>query len=353
MLSIEDALKKTLGRDSAYDLRIEGSQSYPEPPPLPGELVQGVLRFGHKMVLAGPPDSGKTSLMIYLGLAVSQGKPWIGLATQPAHVLYVNLELDSTSFVHRVHQVAKAVGFSPCDKRFHFINHRGGNLDPSKFALELRKQLVEAKLAGIDFKLVIVDPIYKLVGMGGADESSNLRASRLISGLGMIAEIGDIAIASTIDVPNSHPRYQVSHEVENGNGQLARDADSLLTLWPLERHETGFRLKGQMREFEAFKPMSLSFTYPFFIQAPELDRVPIVGSIDTLETAEEINAEISVWKVWDTLNTTVAVSLEDLAKAMGVTSFEARQKVLQAGPNPNNPSKKLRLAAGNKVKEEE
>lgn len=354
ILSIEDALKQRLSKDSSYNLKIEHSSQFPEPPDLPQELVKGVLRFGHKLVLAGPPDSGKTSMVLALGLAVSQGKPWLEMETTAAHVLFVNLELDPISFVNRVHQVAKATNLEASHKRFHFLHHRGGNLDPARFTSELRQQIAAAKLEGIEFKLVIIDPIYKLVGMGGADESSNLRTSRLISGLGEIAEFGKISFAITVDVAIDHPRFQITHEIENGTGQLARDADTLLSLWPLERHEAGFRLKAQMREFEAFKPMSLSFEFPCFLHNPDLDRVPIVGFV--AQTAEEVSAdivEVNVWKIWDHLNSKEAVPLEQLAKLMNLSAFEARQKIMQAGPNPHNPNLKLRMAAGNKVKAEE
>jgi|GEM_PF-2828408 len=353
--SIEAALKQTMAKAPSYDLKIECSERYPEPPALPAELIQGVLRFGHKLVLAGPPDCGKTSLLLAMGLSVAQGKPWLEHATSMSHVLFVNLELEGTSFIHRVHQVAAACGLSACDKRFHFTNHRGGNLDPERFTLELRQQIVEAKLRGTDIRLVIIDPVYKLVGSGGTDENSNLRASQLISGLGMIAEVGDISFALSVDVPNDHPSYQVTQEIENGVGQMARDADSLLTLWPLERHDSAFRLKGQMREFESFPHLSLTFVYPAFQAAPELDRVPLVGS--TLSEAnaveEPILNEISIWKVWDSLNTQEAVPLDQLAKLMNLTAFDVRQKVLQAGPHPTRPSLKLRMAVGNRVKAEE
>lgn len=354
ILSIEDALKQKLSKDTSYNLKIEHSTSFVNPPLLPTELVKGLLRFGHKLVLAGPPDSGKTSLMLGLGLSVSQGKSWLGLDTTESHVLYVNLELDPISVVNRVHQVAKAMDLDAAHKRFHFLNHRGGNLDPVRFMSELRQQITSAKLEGIEFKLVIIDPIYKLVGMGGADESSNLRASRLISGLGELAEFGNISFALTVDVANDHPRFQITHEIENGIGQLARDADTLLSLWPLERHEAAFRLKAQMREFESFKPMSLNFEFPCFQPSPELDRVPIMGSAPIDVEGEAADAlEVNVWKVWEGLNTTDAVPLDHLAKVMNMTTFDVRQKILQAGPSPHNSNLKLRLAAGNKVKAEE
>jgi len=353
-LSVEDAIKNKLAKDSSYDLKIEESLQYPHPPELPANLIGGVLRFGHKLLLAGPPDSGKTSLLMALGLAVSQGKPWLGLSTASVHVLFINLEMQATSFIQRLHQVAQATGLSPSDMHFHFINHRGGYLDPSKFTDELRQLIVKSKLDGIEFKLVIIDPVYKLIGMGGTDESSNLRASRLISGLGDIAEVGDVAFALVVDVANDHPNFQVTHEIENGIGQLARDADSLLTLWPLERHEFGFRLKGQMREFEAFRPMSLSFVFPMFQSDPDLDRVTLLGSAVTeAESAEDARADVNIWKVWEKLNPQEPVALDILAKTMNMTPFEARQKVMQAPPNPHNPKLKLRLAAGNKIKAEE
>ena len=354
-LSIEDALKKSLSRDLSYDLKVEESLSFEEPPQLPGEIVQGVLRFGHKLLLVGPADCGKTSLLLTLALSVAQGKPWLGLQTQACHVLYVNLELEAKSFVHRIHQLAKVCDLSACDKNFHFINHRGGNLDPLRFGQELRQILVDAKLQGILYRLVIIDPAYKLIGLGGSDESSNQRASRLITGLGAIAEFGEIAFAMSVDVYIDGPRFHVTNEVENGIGQLARDADSLLTLWPLERHDNAFRLKGQMREFEAFKPTTLEFEYPIFRINPDLDRVPIIGTLSATGAPAEDGpaAEVNVWKMWDSLGIKDTITIDQLAKSMSLTAFDVRRLVLQAGPHPQNPNLKLRMVAGGKVKAEE
>lgn len=353
-LSVEDALKLKMSKRNEFDFGIEASTAYAQPPALPIELVEGVLRFGHKMILAGPPDSGKTSLLLGLALAVSQGKQWLDLNTQQADVLFINLELHANSFVNRLHKAAKALELNPCDKHFHFINHRGGNLDPQMFTTELRKKLVESKLNGVDFKLVVIDPIYKLIGMGGADETSNLRASQLITGLGDIAEIGDVTFAFAVEVANDHPRFQVTNEIENGIGQLARDADSVLTLWPLDRHDTAYRLKGQMREFESFTPMSLTFAFPIFTPAPLLDRVPIRGT-DAWTPMQEENEtpEVDIWKIWDSLENHDSVTLDQLAKRLSLTQFETKQKIAQAGPHPKRPNLKLRFAAGGKIKAEE
>jgi len=352
-LSIEDALKSHFATEKGYGLHMERADQYATAPKLPEELLKGVLRKGHKLLLAGPSDSGKTSLLLSLALSCTQGKPWLELETQKSHVLYVNLEIESTSFIKRLHEVAAAYGLEAASKRFHFINHRGGNLDPTQFCKELRQLIVASKLEGQEIKLVIIDPVYKLIGTGGADETSNQRASRLISGLGDIAEVGDISFAIAVDVPIDSPRFQITHEIENGVGQLARDADSLLTLWPLERHENAYRLKGLLREFEAFKPMSLAFEYPQFSQQEDLDRVPILGTILSTQAEENLPAaELNLWKVWDTLGVSL-VSLDDFAKALGISTFETRQKVMQLGHHPQRANLRLRMSVGNKIKAEE
>lgn len=352
-LTIEDALKSHFASEKGYGLHMERADQYATAPKLPEELLQGVLRKGHKLLLAGPSDSGKTSLLLSLALACTQGKPWLDLATQKSHVLYVNLEIESTSFIKRIHDVAAAYSLEAASKRFHFINHRGGNLDPTQFCKELRQMIVASKLEGQEIKLVIIDPVYKLIGTGGADETSNQRASRLISGLGDIAEVGDISFAIAVDVPIDSPRFQVTHEIENGVGQLARDADSLLTLWPLEWHENAYRLKGLLREFEAFKPMSLAFEYPQFTHQEDLDRIPILGAILSSSSEESLpTAELNLWKVWDSIGASI-VNLDDFAKALGISTFETRQKVMQLGLHPQRANLRLRMTMGNKIKAEE
>lgn len=47
-------------------------------PPLADALITGVLRKGHKMLLAGPSKAGKSFALIELCIAIAEGTPWLG-----------------------------------------------------------------------------------------------------------------------------------------------------------------------------------------------------------------------------------------------------------------------------------
>lgn len=75
-------------------------------PQLRGELIDGVLRQSHKMLLAGPSKAGKSFALIELCISIAEGRPWMGrFACAQGKVLYINLEIDRASFYDRVQNV--------------------------------------------------------------------------------------------------------------------------------------------------------------------------------------------------------------------------------------------------------
>ena len=64
------------------------------PPELPEELITGILRRGHKMLISGSSKAGKSFLLMELCIAIAEGKPWLGFPCKKGRVLYVNLEID-------------------------------------------------------------------------------------------------------------------------------------------------------------------------------------------------------------------------------------------------------------------
>ena len=82
-------------------------------PALAPPLIEGVLRQGHKMLVAGPSKAGKSYLLIELCCCIAEGKPWLSFPCTAGRVLYVNLELDRASCLHRFRDVYTALGFAP------------------------------------------------------------------------------------------------------------------------------------------------------------------------------------------------------------------------------------------------
>lgn len=76
-------------------------------------LIDGVLRKGHKMLIAGPSKAGKSFLLIELCICIAEGKKWLNWECAQGKVLYVNLELDRASCLHRFKDVYGAMGINP------------------------------------------------------------------------------------------------------------------------------------------------------------------------------------------------------------------------------------------------
>lgn len=57
-------------------------------PELSPPLIDGVLRQGHKMLIAGPSKAGKSYALIELCAALAEGREWLGLKCAQGKVLY-------------------------------------------------------------------------------------------------------------------------------------------------------------------------------------------------------------------------------------------------------------------------
>lgn len=108
-------------------------------PPLADPLIFGVLRKGHKMLLAGPSKAGKSFALIELCIAIAEGKPWLGqFSCAQGKVLYINLELDRASCLHRFKDVYTALGLAPDNlKNIDIWNLRGASVPMDKLAPKL------------------------------------------------------------------------------------------------------------------------------------------------------------------------------------------------------------------------
>lgn len=107
-------------------------------PALAPPLIGGVLRQGHKMLLAGPSKAGKSFSLIELCICIAEGRDWLGFACTRGRVLYVNLELDRVSCLHRFRDVYEALGIPPMHlKNIDIWNLRGKSIPMDKLAPKL------------------------------------------------------------------------------------------------------------------------------------------------------------------------------------------------------------------------
>lgn len=115
-------------------------------PELAPPLIDGVLRQGHKMLLAGPSKAGKSFALIELCVSLAEGKPWFGWECAQGRVLYVNLELDSASCLHRFKDVYGALGYAPKNVgNIDIWNLRGRSVPMDRLAPSLIRRALKTR----------------------------------------------------------------------------------------------------------------------------------------------------------------------------------------------------------------
>lgn len=193
-------------------------------------LIDGVLRKGHKMLIAGPSKAGKSFLQIELCIAIAEGRNWCGWNCSQGRVLYVNLELDRASCLHRFRDVYEAIGWKPEHlDRIDIWNLRGKSVPMDKLAPKLIRRAAKK-----DYVAIIIDPIYKVIT--GDENSADQMANFCNQFDKVCTELGCAVIYCHHHSKGSQGSKK-SMDRASGSGVFARDPDALLDLIELEATE--------------------------------------------------------------------------------------------------------------------
>ncbi|MFD2703840.1 AAA family ATPase [Paenibacillus shunpengii] len=196
-------------------------------PVLAPPLIEGLLRQGHKLLLAGPSKAGKSFSLIELSIAIAEGAKWLTWQCAQGKVLYVNLELDRPSCLHRFKDVYQALGLPPRNIGMIDIwNLRGKSVPMDKLAPKLIR-----RAAKNNYIAVIIDPIYKVLT---GDENSADQMAHFTNQFDKIAtELGASVIYCHHHSKGSQGGKK-SMDRASGSGVFARDPDALIDLVELE-----------------------------------------------------------------------------------------------------------------------
>lgn len=276
-------------------------------PELPEPLIDNVLRRGQKMIISGASKTSKSFALIQLALAIASGGDWMGFHCKRGHVCYVNLEIESTSFLYRVNDIMRAKGISK--------ESVAGNLDiwqmrgHGQTLDKLEKSLI--KRLKHNFTVFIIDPIYKVIT---GDENSASEMSNFVGIFDRICRETGAAAVYAHHFTKGASGGKASIDRASGSGVFARDPDAILTLTELnytqQQHKedaaeakktalmfgkseedankaykacmvrTPLRLIGTLREFAPFEPVSMWFEYPIHRIDHALDNLKEYGNED-------------------------------------------------------------------------
>ena len=240
-------------------------------PDLAPPLIKGILREGHKMLIAGPSKAGKSFALIQLCISIAEGRPWFGFDCTQGKVLYVNLELDRASCLHRFKDVYEALDQQPSNiGNISIWNLRGKSLPMDQLAPKLIRRAQKR-----NYKAIIIDPIYKVIT---GDENSADQMANFCNQFDKVCTELKCAVIYCHHHSKGSQTGKRSMDRASGSGVFARDPDALLDLLELELENmnedklqdapidtsqcTAWRMEGTLREYPKFKPVDLWFEYP-------------------------------------------------------------------------------------------
>ena len=264
-------------------------------PELSPELICGVLRQGHKMLLSGPPKAGKSFALIELAGAIASGGEWLGFQCARGKVLYVNFEIDRSSFLHRVDDVCAAKGVDRSFfKNIDFWSLRGMSVPMNQLTPKLIRRAIKNK-----YIAVIIDPIYKVIT---GDENSAEEMAKFCNEFDKIAHDLHCAVIYCHHHSKGSQSWKSAMDRASGSGVFSRDPDALLDMLELSMDsvelseddeigsgETAWRIEGTLREFPSFSPRNIFYKFPIHYVDDErkLDRAQPKGSIQGKGKASE------------------------------------------------------------------
>lgn len=285
-------------------------------PPLKPELISGILRQGHKMLLVSSSKAGKTFALIELAVCIAQGRRWIGFQCKQGKVLYLNMELDEASFDDRMKKVYEAMDPDyPQPENIDIVHLRGKTESIDKLIPQILRTANQKQYAAI-----ILDPTYKL-GIG--DENAAEQVTKFCNAIDKLANTG----ASVIYAHHHSKGAQgakSSMDRASGSGVFARDADALLDMIELRIPEeaigevkaeygdsvTAWRMEATLREFQRIEPVNLFFSYPLH----ELDATGILADANLEENERSMENGREMGSLANKIKK--AANASDLARAI-------------------------------------
>ena len=233
------------------------------PPQLADELIEGVLRTGHKMLISGASKTSKSFMLIELAYAIAEGMNWMGKRCKQGKVLYVNLEVDRASCINRISEVYKAFGMNVGNhaNNIDIWNLRGHATTMERLAPKLIRRCEKQ-----GYIAVIIDPIYKVMN---GDENKAGDMAAFCNQFDAIANALNCSVIYCHHFSKGFQGGKKSIDRASGSGVFARDPDAILTVTELDVPESLVESKGiplrieyTLREFKPLEPTDIWNRYP-------------------------------------------------------------------------------------------
>ena len=259
-------------------------------PKLADELIEGVLRKGHKAIVTGGSKTAKTFALMQLAVCIANGLKWMGkLQCFKGKILYIDFELTEASSWDRLHKIIDAMGLgTDCLENIAIWSLKGQATTLDNLADKIIK-----KCEASGFDVVVLDPIYKVLF---GDENSASDMGKFTNQLDKIASKAGVSVIYCHHHSKGAQGNKKSLDRGSGSGVFSRDADAIIDIIELElsqkvidkyadkKTDRGFRIEITTREFLNPENFYIWFSYP-------LHKFDTSGGLGKLHAAGEINAK--------------------------------------------------------------
>ena len=306
-------------------------------PQVPEELIGGVLRRGHKMLISGSSKAGKSFLLMELAVSIAEGKEWLGFPCKKGRVLYINLEIDPASCIERFFKIYEALGIPTKNIRDVSVwNLRGHAIPMDQLAPKIIRKVRDMRLDAI-----IIDPIYKIIT---GDENNASEMGAFCNQFDKVATETGCSVIYCHHHSKGVQGFKKAMDRASGSGVFARDPDAQLDMIELvltedirnnvrdNEGDTAWRMESSLREFANIKPVNFWFKYPIHVLdvSGELAKLQMEGQTKTKKDPAEAKAERvaerkrQLDEAFDKLNLGGPVMVKDMAVRIEVTERTVR-----------------------------
>lgn len=296
-------------------------------PDLAPEMIGGILRRGHQMLIAGGSKTSKSFLSLELAVAVATGRDWIGTyPCQQGRVLYVNGEIDRASCDRRIAAILERMQIGREDLRgkMSVLTLRGMEMTTARLSERIQRS------GGFD--LLIIDPVYTLGDV--SDENDAAAVRRFLREVGRLSAETGAAIVCIHHHSKGQQGGKRSIDRASGSGVFGRWFDAIADLSVLhapagvaEQSRTPesvpMRIEFDLRDFKQPKPLSIWWHYPIHI--PDAS-----GDLDGLLLDGDPRANLTQYQQGQTEEQRQAQHDADMAMAIHAITSDGREPTIKA-----------------------
>jgi len=231
---------------------------------LPQTLVDGLVYAGSKMLIAAPAKFGKTWAGMEMGLSLASGGVWMGFDTSQIPVLYLNMEMREPFFKIRLRSIIKAKDIKNIDN-FHVMNLRG---TPGAAALGTDLDPLIEFCQDKEFKLVVIDPMYKILGI--RDENNAKDIANLLANVDKLIEATGAAFVGIHHSAKGDPNLRETIDRASGSGVFGRDPDVFMSMIKIKGEEKAVKMDFVVREGPGVEPFAARWKDYQWIRDPSI-----------------------------------------------------------------------------------